>query len=80
MGTIDNNTNIEAALQEKLKASNLSEKEIKEIIPEILKLTNKIKEDVENSQTETTTKNFLLDLRQDVTNNSNVSIDIKRNK
>ena len=80
MGTIDNNTNIEATLQEKLKASNLSEKEIKEIIPEILKLTNKIKEDVENSQTETTTKNFLLDLRQDVTNNSNVSIDIKRNK
>ena len=80
MGLTDNNTNIETELQEKLKATSLSESEIKEIIPEILKLTNEIKEDVENNQTESTTKNFLLDLRQDVTNNSNVSIDIKRNK
>jgi Asp-tRNA(Asn)/Glu-tRNA(Gln) amidotransferase C subunit len=76
--TIDNST-IKTNLEEKLKATNLSENEIKEIVPEILKLIN-LKENVENKQTESTTQNFLLDLREDIENNSNVSIDIKRNK
>jgi hypothetical protein len=75
---IDNNS-IKSNLEQKLKATNLSENEIKEIVPEILKLID-LKENVENNQTESTTQNFLLDLRQDITNNSNVSIDIKRNK
>ena len=67
-------------LEQKLKATSLSENEIKEIVPEILKLIS-LKENVENKQMESSTQNFLLDLRQDITNNSNnVSIDIKNNK
>ena len=77
--TIDNST-IKTDLEQKLKATSLSENEIKEIVPEILKLIS-LKENVENKQMESSTQNFLLDLRQDITNNSNnVSIDIKNNK
>ena len=79
MGTIDNSNNIEAELQKQLKETSLSENEINEIVPKILELIN-LKENIENKQTETSTQNFLLDLRQDITNNSNVAIDIKKNK
>ncbi len=80
MDTIDNSNNIETKLQKQLKETSLlSDNEINEIVPKILELIN-LKENIENKQTETSTQNFLLDLRQDITNNSNVAIDIKKNK
>ena len=76
--TIDNSS-IKTDLEQKLREANLSEKEIQEVVPEILKLID-LKKDVEKKETESTTQNFLLDLRQNITNNSDVSIDIKRNQ
>jgi hypothetical protein len=79
MGNTIENSSIKTDLEQKLREANLEEKEIQEIVPEILKLID-LKKDVEKEETETSTQNFLLDLRQNVTNNSDVSIDIKRNK
>ena len=67
-------------LETKLKkATSLSEDQIKEIVPVVLSSISEIKK-LEVQKTESTTKENLLELNQSITNDSNVSIDMKNNK
>ena len=76
--SIENNIKAED-LKAKLKETNLSEDQIQEVIPVILKTLSEVKE-IENKKTEDTTKEDLSNLTQSIENNSNVSIDMKNNK
>ena len=82
--SIDNNIKAED-LKLKLKEStSFSEEQIKEIVPVILNTLSEIKE-IENSKAENTTKQNLKNLSQsienstNISNNQNVSIDMKNN-
>ena len=67
-------------LETKLKkATSLSEDQIKEIVPVILSSISEIQK-LEEQKAESTTKENLLELNQSITNDSNVSINMKNNK
>ena len=76
--SIDNNIQV-GDLKEKLKETNLSDDQIKEIIPVILSTLSEIKK-IENSKTEISTRSNLNQLSQSIQNDNNVSIDMKNNK